>query len=102
LVKASAHYIDELDPDYTHIFLFNDDALLHKEFSDDSIDLGNIHKEILLVLNNETPIKTNIDSKDLTFYDLNGLYLIHIKPIQTGKYQLSYDDVTIYFENMER
>lgn len=102
LVKASSNYIENLSFDYTHIFYFEDDLLLHKEFSEDAIQLNGINKEILIVLTEETPIETNVDTESITFYDLNGQYLIHVKPIQTGKYQLGFKDVVVYFENLER
>ncbi|MCH4886965.1 hypothetical protein EZV73_05265 [Acidaminobacter sp. JC074] len=101
LVKATAHLIKDLDMNYLHIF-YKDDVLTHEEFSGDTIDLGKIHKECLIVLDHQVTLESNLESDDFTFYEVDDYVLIHIVPKQTGIFKIAFDDVLITFENIER
>lgn len=102
LVKASSLYYDNLDLQYIHVFYLNGDTLTHEEYLDKNIDIGKIKKECLLVVSAMGDIETNLNTKDITVYDLTDTFAIHISPEQTGRYQLALGDYLVKFENLER
>ena len=102
LVKAASLFIEASDPSYIHIFYFVDNMLVQEEFQGDSIELGQINKEILILSQNNEDIKTNLKPKEMVLYDIDDQYMIHITPKQTGLYQISFDNYLIKFENLEK
>lgn len=102
LVKAASLFIEASNPLYIHIFYYVDNMLVQEEFQGESIELGQINKEILILSQNNEDIKTNLKPKEMVLYEIDDQNMIHITPKQTGLYQISFDKYLITFENLEK
>lgn len=102
LITAVATYAHDLDFNYHHIYYIQNGRLIHEESNEMVIDIHKINKELLIAYPNKVTLETNLNSEDITYYDMEGLCLIYIQPHQTGQYQVVIDETTIHFENIER
>lgn len=104
LVSAASLYLMNLDSrKYITVFYFVNDQLIQEEFDvmRELIALEPLHKELLIVLPDDGVLKTNLDKKEITFYKIESLHVIHVEPKKTGHYKISFNDTTITFENLE-
>ena len=105
LVTAVSNHLGDLDvSSYITVFYYDEDLLIVEEFDLNSelIELNPLNKECIIVLPEEKTLTTNLKEKELTFYNIEAYHLIHIEPKQTGLYELSFDETTITFENLEK
>lgn len=102
LVKAASMYYVNMDLNYVHVLYYDNDNLVHEEYMDESIQLDNLHKEVLIISHHQSEIDTNLKTNDITLYTLEDATMMHIVPAQTGQYIIKFDDTVIEFENLER
>lgn len=105
LVTAASNYLLAVDYEqYITIYYYLDDQLIQEEYAVDSdvIALKPLAKELIIVLSDDEALKTNLTEKEMTFYSNEGLHVIHVEPKQTGRYEISFNDTMITFENLEK
>jgi len=102
LVTAASNYIDKMDLNYIHILYFDEDMLVHEEFSGDNISLERLHKELLIVSPHQPEVDTNLKPDDIVLFKLDDRTMMHITPSQIGMYQIAFEDYMIKFENIEK